>query len=245
MRRDDYGEADRLVTLLTPDYGKLRVLAKGARKPTSRKAGHIELFARTRLLLAKGRAFDLITQAELIEAHLLLREEMQRGALAHYLCELADWFAPEGSDAAPLYNLLAEGLSWLCEARDPRLATRYFELRLLTLEGYRPELFLCARTQSPLADDARGAPVAFSPSEGGVLSDEAARLACDVFPLSRSALALLRVMQTQPFEVVQALDVSHELHAHVERALQLYIGAILERRPRAMIFLNRLAREMR
>lgn len=244
MRRDDYGEADRLVTLLTPDYGKLRVLAKGARKPTSRKAGHIELFTRTRLLLAKGRAFDLITQAELVEAHRPLREEMHRGALAHYLCELADRFAPEGSDAAPLYDLLAEGLSWLCEARDPRLATRYFELRLLTLEGYRPELFRCARTQSPLAD-ARGASVAFSPSEGGVLSDEAARLARDVFPLSHSALALLRVMQTQPFEVVQALDVSHELHAHVERALQLYIGAILERRPRAMIFLNRLAREMR
>ncbi len=245
MRRDDYGEADRLVTLLTPDYGKLRALAKGARKPTSRKAGHIELFTRTRLLLAKGRAFDLITQAELVEAHRPLREEIQRGAPAHYLCELTERFAPEGSDAAPLYDLLAEGLSWLCEARDPGLATRYFELRLLTLEGYRPELFRCARTQLPLVDDARGAPVAFSPSEGGVLSDEAARLARDVFPLSRSGLALLRVMQTQPFEAVQALDVSRELHAHVERALQLYIGAILERRPRTMTFLNRLAREMR
>ncbi len=245
IRRDDYGEADRLITLLTPDYGKLRVLAKGARKPTSRKAGHIELFTRTRLLLAKGRAFDLITQAELVEAHRPLREEIQRGAPAHYLCELTERFAPEGSDAAPLYDLLAEGLSWLCEARDPRLATRYFELRLLTLEGYRPELFRCARTQLPLADDARGAPVAFSPSEGGVLSDEAARLARDVFPLSRSGLALLRVMQTQPFEAVQTLDVSRELHAHVERALQLYIGAILERRPRTMTFLDWLAREMR
>lgn len=245
MRRDDYGEADRLVTLLTPDYGKLRVLAKGARKPTSRKAGHIELFTRTRLLLAKGRTFDLITQAELVETHRPLREEVQRGALAHYLCELADRFAPEGSDAAPLYDLLAEGLGWLCEAHDPRLAARYFELRLLTLEGYRPELFRCARTQLPLADDGRGASVAFSPSEGGVLSEAAAGLARDVFRLSRGGLALLRALHTQPFEAVQALDVSRELHEHVERALQLYISAILERRPRTMAFLDRLAREMR
>ncbi len=245
MRRDDYGEADRLVTLLTPDYGKLRVLAKGARKPTSRKAGHIELFTRTRLLLARGRTFDLITQAELVEAHRPLREEIQRGALAHYLCELTERFAPEGSDAAPLYDLLADGLSWLCETRDPRLAARYFELRLLTLEGYRPQLFRCARTQSPLVDDAPGAPVAFSPSEGGVLSNEAALLARDVFPLSRSGLALLRALQTQPFGAVRSLDVPRELHEHVERALQLYISVILERRPRTAAFLDRLAREMR
>lgn len=244
MRRDDYGEADRLVTLLTPEYGKLRALAKGARKPTSRKAGHIELFTRTRLLLAQGRTFDLITQAELVEAHRPLREEMQRGALAHYLCELSDRFAPEGSDAAPLYDLLADGLSWLCEARDPRLATRYFELRLLTLEGYRPELFRCARTQAPL-DDARAPSVAFSPSEGGVLCEEAALLARDVFRLSREGLALLRTLQTRPFEVVQMLDVTPELHEHLARALQLYIGAILERRPRTAAFVERLAREMR
>ncbi|MCS7055829.1 MAG: DNA repair protein RecO [Thermoflexales bacterium] len=245
VRREDYGEADRLVTLLTPDYGKLRALAKGARKPTSRKAGHIELFARTRLLLAKGRTFDLITQAELIEAHRLLREEIGRGALAHYLCELAYRFAPEGSDAAPLYDLLAEGLDRLCESADPQLVARYFELRLLTLEGYRPELFRCARTQLPLANDVGDAPVAFSPSQGGVLCEEAASSARDVFRLSRGGLALLRTLQTQPFEIVQMLDVAPELHEHIARALQLYIGAILERRPRTAAFLDRLAREMR
>ncbi len=245
MRRDDYGEADRLVTLLTPDYGKLRVLAKGARKLTSRKAGHIELFTRTRLLLAKGRTFDLITQAELIEAHRPLREEMHRGALAHYVCELANRFALEGGDTAPLYGLLVEGLGWLCEGRDPRLAARYFELRLLTLEGYRPELFRCARTRDPMEEGEGESPVAFSPSEGGVLSEPAASQARDVFRLSRDGLALLRAMQTQPFEAMQALDVSRELHEHVERALRFYISAILERQPRTAAFLARLEREMR
>src|SRR5262245_28381592 len=109
LRRTDYGEADRVVTLLTPEVGKLRVLAKGARKITSRKAGHIELFTRTQLLLAKGRSFDLITQAELIEPHRALREDVSRGAMAHYLCELAEQFAPEDSESAALYDLLAEG----------------------------------------------------------------------------------------------------------------------------------------
>jgi len=246
MRRDDYGEADRLVTLLTPAHGKLRVLAKGARKLTSRKAGHIELFTRTQLLLARGRTFDLITQAELIESHRPLREDVQRGALAHYLCELTDRFAPEGSDAAALYELLIEGLGRLCRARDPRLVARHFELRLLTLEGYRPELFRCARSGATLdADDRREEPVAFSPSEGGVLSAAAALQARDVFRLSRSGLASLRALQTQPFETVQALDLSRELHEHIERALQTYISYILESRPRTTAFLRQLEREMR
>ena len=246
MRRDDYGEADRLVTLLTPAHGKLRALAKGARKLTSRKAGHIELFTRTQLLLARGRTFDLITQAELIESHRPLREDVQRGALAHYLCELTDRFAPEGSDAAALYQLLIEGLGRLCGAADPRLVARHFELRLLDLEGYRPELLCCVRSGAALdADDGRAGPVAFSPSEGGVLCAAAASQARDIFRLSRSGLALLRALQTQPFEAAQALDPPRELHEHIERALQAYISYILESRPRTAAFVKQLEREMR
>lgn len=252
LRRDDFGEADRLVTLLTPTLGKLRVVAKGARKVTSRKAGHIELFTRTRLLLARGRTFDLITQAELIEPHRALREVVQRGALAHYVCELAEQFAPEGSDAAPLYALLVEGLGWLCEANDPALAVRQFEMRLLTIEGYRPELFRCARTGAALAadqadrpdQDETAAPIAFSPSEGGTLAAAAAQAARDVFHLTRSDLLLLRALQTQPFSVVQALHVPVETHNRVERAMQAYIAAILERQPKTATFIRQLAREI-
>lgn len=81
LRRDDYGEADRLLTLLTPRSGKMRVMAKGARKTSSRKAGHVELFTRVTLMLARGRLFDIVTQAEAIETHRALREDLQRGQL--------------------------------------------------------------------------------------------------------------------------------------------------------------------
>lgn len=247
LRRNDYGEADRLVTLLTPELGKLRVLAKGARKITSRKAGHIELFTRTQLLLAKGRTFDLITQAELIEPHRALREDVARGAQAHYLCELIESFAPEDSDSAALYDLLAEGLSWLCQAKDPALVARSFELRLLTLEGYRPELFKCARTGEPLEIDrdseVERAP--FSPSEGGVLLSAVGLMARDASYVSRSALLLLRALQTQPFDVVDALAVSRDVHAQAERAMQTYLSYVLERRPKSPAFIHQLQSDQR
>lgn len=242
LRRVDYGEADRIVTLLTPELGKLRVLAKSARKITSRKAGHIELFTRTQLLIAKGRNLDLITQAELIEPYRALREDVQRGAQAHYLCELVDQFAPENSDASALYDLLAEGLGWLCEARDLRLIARYFESRLLTLEGYRPELFKCARSGEMLEID-RNTQIerqAFSPTEGGVLLISLAAMARDTFFVPRSALMLMRALQTSTYDQIGALDVSRDVHAQLEKAVQAYLSYVLERRPRSPALIKQL-----
>ncbi|MFQ5886561.1 MAG: DNA repair protein RecO, partial [Anaerolineae bacterium] len=74
LRRMNLGEADRLLTLYTPEWGKIRVVAKGVRKPTSRKAGHLELFTHSRLLIAKGRSLDIVTQAETITPFLPLRK---------------------------------------------------------------------------------------------------------------------------------------------------------------------------
>ena len=64
LRRTDFGEADRILTLFTPTYGKVHAIAKGARRTTSRLAGHLEPFTRTQLLLASGRDLDIVTQAE-------------------------------------------------------------------------------------------------------------------------------------------------------------------------------------
>src|ERR671917_366457 len=74
LRRSDFSEADRLLTLYTPRYGKRRVIAKGVRKTTSRLAGHIELFTRVQLLLAEGRNLDIVTQAQSIDGYRAFRE---------------------------------------------------------------------------------------------------------------------------------------------------------------------------
>ncbi|NJM42120.1 MAG: DNA repair protein RecO [Anaerolineae bacterium] len=195
LRRNDYGEADRLLTLMTPHLGKLRVMAKGARKITSRKAGHIELFTRTNLLLAKGRTFDIVSQAELIETYRPLREDVKRGSLAHYFCELADVFGQEEHEDESLFNLFGQGLSWLSDAPDPKLAARHFELKLLTLSGYEPRLFRCALTDAPLEVDVNTASTqiiltTFSPQHGGALCNAAARQAREAVLLTPRALKL-------------------------------------------------------
>ena len=76
LRHSDWGEADRLLTLFTRERGKLRALAKGARKARSRKAGHLEPFTHVRLQLAKGRDLPIVTQAETVDAYIPLRDDL-------------------------------------------------------------------------------------------------------------------------------------------------------------------------
>ncbi len=250
LRRTDSGEADRVLTLMTPAMGKLRVIAKGARKITSRKAGHIDLFMRSQLLLAQGRTFDIVTQAELIDSHRELREDVLRMSYAHYLSELTDQFAQEGQEDTGLYSLLVDGLNRLSGMLDARLAVRQFELHLLNASGYKPELFKCASSGQILeVDQAQTSDMdmgrvftAWSPSAGGTLTKAAGQLARDSGPLTYSALLLLRALQTQPFDVVAALTVTPEVHEQAERAMYRYMTYVLERTLKSVQFLRQVQR---
>src|SRR5512136_3161070 len=101
LRHSDWGEADRLLWLFTRELGKLKAVAKGIRKPRSRKAGHLEPFTRVELLLAQGRDLFIITQAEAKDAYLALREDLVRVGYASYVIELLDRFTfEEGENLA-------------------------------------------------------------------------------------------------------------------------------------------------
>lgn len=249
LRRTDSGEADRVLMLMTPEMGKLRVIAKGARKITSRKAGHIDLFMRTQLLLAQGRTFDIVTQADVIDSHRELREDVLRMSYAHYLGELTDQFAQEGQEDTGLYSLLVDGLNRLSSPVDARLVVRQFELQLLVASGYKPEFFKCASTGRVLEVDqidAAGAGrilTAWSPSAGGTLSRAAGQLARDSSPLTYSALLLLRALQTQPFKTVAALAILPEVHEQAERAMYRYMTYVLERTLKSVQFLRQVQRD--
>ncbi len=115
LRRMDFGEADRILTVLTPYHGKLRLLAKGVRRPGSRMAGHLELFVHARVQVARGRSLDLMNQAVTLEAHRAVREDMTKAAHAFYLAELVDGFLEEGDHHPSLFSLLLEALDGLEE----------------------------------------------------------------------------------------------------------------------------------
>src|SRR5512147_1750518 len=128
LRHTDWGEADRLLSLFTREAGKLRAVAKGARKIRSRKAGHLEPFTRVKLLLAHGRDFWIVTQAETVEAYLPLREDLLRTAYGSYVLELLDRFTFDEGENRSLYQLLIDTLDRVTTLPDPYIAIRYYEI---------------------------------------------------------------------------------------------------------------------
>jgi len=237
LKRRNFDEADRLLTVLTPEHGKLDVIAKGARKATSTKTGHVELFTVVDMLVSRGRTFHIVTQAEMKTPYLPLREDLQRGAYASYVAELLDRFTMLGEDDFhTLYTLINETFQRLCEAEDPRLTTRYYEIRLLDMTGFRPELNQCVLTGETIQPEDQF----FSPAEGGVVSPAAARQTTNLLPITLGALKLLRHMQRSPYSQVYTLQITDLLHNEVERLLLSYIAYILESRLQSVNFIRRL-----
>ena len=165
LRQQVFGEADRLLTLLTPDRGKLRAIAKGVRRPSSRKAGHLDVFMRADVLLAIGRNLDIISQAQTLDPYRALREDLLRFSYASYCVELLHRFTPDGETNHELYHMLADTLSRLCGSDKVALVARHYELHLLDLVGFRPELERCLGKGEPVQPEDQH----FDPLAGGVL----------------------------------------------------------------------------
>src|SRR4029077_4539651 len=106
LSRFELGEADRVLTLITPDYGKLRVIAKGVRRIKSRLGGSLEPFAELRVALAHGRTFEVVTQVSVGHAWLRMRDSLESAATAWYLAERAERSSEEGGVSEHLYTLL-------------------------------------------------------------------------------------------------------------------------------------------
>lgn len=238
LRRRDFGEADRILTVLTPNHGRRDVIAKGARKPLSKRAGHVELYTLAEMQIGVGRDLDIAAQATLIKPWLPLREDLQRGAYASYAAELLIRFTGDaGDEPHALFELLDTTFDALANDPDPRLAVRYYEMRLLELVGFRPQLQTCVVTQKPVQPRDQY----FSYEGGGAVSADAAQKGGGAMvPMSLDALKVMRYMQRTPYDEVKALKIGASLHAELERVLQGYIIYVLERRLMSVDFIRRV-----
>ena len=226
LRHADWGEADRLLTLYTRERGKVRAIAKGARKVKSRKAGHLEPFTRVTLQLARGRDLLIVTDADTIDAYQPLREDLIKTGYASYLVELLDRFTyEEESENYNIFRLLTESLSRVANEPDPWLAIRYYEVHLLHHLGFRPQLFECANCR----EEIEAVDQFFSAAQGGVLCPRCGASLPGVWNVSVEALKYLRHFQRSSYAETQRARPSPQVRDEVEALMQHYVTYLLER----------------
>lgn len=237
LRHSDWGEADRLLTLYTRQRGKTRALAKGARKVTSRKAGHLEPFTHVALQLAKGRDLLIVTQAETIQAYQPLREDLVLTGYASYVIELLDRFTYEEEQEQPsLFRLLTETLSRLASKSDAWLVIRYYEMRLLDFLGFRPQLFECANCGREIQAEDQF----FSFRAGGVICPSCGRGLPNPHSISVEALKYLRHFQRSSYAEASRARPTPEVQKEIEALMQGYFTYLLERELNTPGFIKRV-----
>lgn len=135
LKRTSLGEADRILTVYSKHYGKIKALAKGVRKINSRRGGSVESFNHVALFLVKGKNLDLLTEAQTISSFKAWRKDLLKVGLAFYFCELVDKLTPEGQANQEVFELLKTTLGKIGH-QPPRDLVREFEETLLEELGF-------------------------------------------------------------------------------------------------------------
>jgi DNA repair protein RecO (recombination protein O) len=235
LRRLDYGEADRILTLLTREHGKLAAIAKGSRRGKARLGGSLDLFGRSRMMLAKGRNLDVVAQVERRGDVRNISGDLQRTAYACLVAEVADKVLEERHPVDDVFELVVTTIERLnMPERSARVEGAWFAMRILDLLGYQPQLQSCASCGEALPEAAAW----FSPLLGGVLCRRCGAHDQAGSAVSVNGLKVLRVMAANDGTLYDRLRLSVEILREVEDALEAQLEYHLDRRLKSIDFLR-------
>ena len=234
LRKLDYGEADRIFTLLTSEHGKVGAIAKGVRRPESKLGPSLELYGHVDVLLARGRGeLDVVAQVSRIPGY-RIEGSMEVMAHAALIAELAERVCEDRHPIDGVYELTVSALDALSRETDPRRASVWFLMNALDLLGYAPQLVNCASCARPLV--ARPAP--FSAEAGGFLCSDCALPSMEPVPLA--AIKVLRLMASEDFATYRRLKLDSSLMNSIDGVLQAQLEYHMDRRLKSLAFLNQL-----
>ena len=232
LRAQKLGEADRIVTVLTRDHGRVRAVAKGVRRTTSRIGARLEPFGHIDVQFYTGRSLDGVSQVETIASFgASLVRDYARYTAGQAMLETAERLTPEEREpAVQQYLLLVAGLRALVAGdHDPGLILDSYLVRSLSVAGWAPSFDACARC------GVQGPPRAFNVAAGGALCTED-RVAGSASP-SADTFLLLGALLTGDWAVADASDVRARREA--SGLVAAYLSWQLERGLRSLPLVER------
>ncbi|MDJ0780496.1 MAG: DNA repair protein RecO [Desulfosarcinaceae bacterium] len=247
LRRVEYGDYDLIVTLLTPDQGKVSVIAKSAKKSTKRFPGILELFAQLDVVLSRGRrknGLAVLQEASLTAAYFHIRESILKTAYASYWSEMLNLWLEADQPQPELYDLLAFVLAELDAGHtSPAVLSLLFQLRLMGMAGFRPDLEQCSLCRCDPSCQMESHVYA-SLRKGGIICCECAHDHLKTWRLSKGSVKQLRWLERGDPARARRLKFSPQTLAEGQAFLEAFVPYHLGREPRSLRFLQHLRRLM-
>lgn len=235
IRTRKYGEADSLLTLYSRERGKIDAIAKGVRKLKSSKRGGVQLFTHGHFLLYEGRNLHTVTQCEAIDSFLALSTDLVKMTYATYISELVDGFAVAGEGSDIVFALILVTFNLLAAYDDPELVVRAFEIRLMDIMGYSPQLQECCNCHNEIKGPFRFSARLGGLLCGGCLDNDPYALQCNM-----GSIKVLQQLQRIDLRRLNILKVSSEIKSEIEKLMQEYLKLRVERKIKSVDFLKQL-----
>lgn len=235
IRSIDYGEGNKILTVWTKEYGKISLMARGARKMKSSLSSVAQLFTYAHYSFFMGsKGMGTLSQGETLQSFRGLREDLMQTAYAAYFVELVDKITHDREPDAYLYKLLLTTLTYIQDKKDPEVLARLFELKLLIIAGYKPVLdacVLCGQTEGRFG---------FSVREGGFLCADCFSRDLEVLSVQPITLKLLRLLYHFDIDRLGEISVKPPVKAELQNVLWQFMDYHTPLRLKARSFLEKM-----
>lgn len=234
IRSMDYGESNKIVTLLTKTNGKAGVMVRGAKKVKSRHSSLAQPFTYGEYQYFRSQGLGTLNHGEIIESHHDLRMQLDLSAYASYAAELTDRIVQEDEPTGFHFEQLKACLSALNDKKDPQIVIHLYEMRILTLAGYAPVLEECVSCGN------RVGPFRLSAQAGGILCERCVNRDPSAPILSEGAYKLLRLFKELDMRRLGSIAVKPETKEELKRAMRLLMDIQLGLQLKSRNFLDQL-----
>lgn len=233
LKTRNLGEADRVLLLLSEEYGKFEAVVKGARRQRSRFIGNTLPFNLLNAMFFTGKNLDQLSQAELIHSFALLREDLIKLAYASFWVELIDEFVPERETVTDIYGFLLAALITLEKTTNPELLNLAFQMRLLNYLGYQPELDSCVSCGTQTLRDQY-----FSAKSGGIICGSCRGNYPDADKLEAFEIQFLQQLGNLDIRQLKLLEIPGIDLKNIRKLLRQFIEYRLDHPLKTQVFLD-------
>jgi len=227
------GEADKILTLFSPDKGKIHAVARGVRRPRNPILAGSQLFSYSNFLIVEGRNLDNISQCEIKESFYRIRQNLGKMAYGLYFAELLRASTPMEDKNRELFRFFLKTMYLLQEWEDTEILSRIYEIKLMAIQGFTPEVFSCVSCCQKVLNK-----IFFSPSMGGILCFDCHKRDKNAINITPDTLSTLQKMLLMTYEELKSINVNKYTREQLSSILSLFISHQIDRKLKTVQFIK-------